>query len=120
MSISADDYSRAGLLPPGFILRARDRDTKREYAEWADECVNYLDDGVAIPVDDLVQWVDWQIAIFFREAKDAGQLWGDPVWWSVKQEASRREQLAAFKLEHDYVSSGHPYRGKLWRGEKVK
>jgi hypothetical protein len=120
MTISDDDYTRAGLLPPGFVLRAKTREAKREYAAWADECVCYLDDGVAIPQDDLVEWVDWQIAIFFREATDAGQLWGDPVWWSVRKEASRREHLAAYGATHDYVSGGHPYPGKVFHGETLR
>lgn len=118
--ISDDDYTRAGLLPPGFVLKARTREAKREYSEWEDECVAYIDDGVAIPGDDLVEWVDWQINIFLRVCKEERIAWGNPVWWSVKQEETRREKLAAFKLEHDYISQGHPYPGKEWRGTKIR
>lgn len=118
--ITDDDYSIAGLCPPGFVLRARTRETKKEYAEWADECVAYLDAGEPVPQTELVRWVDWQFVIFNNEATDAGQLWGDPVWWSVRREMQRREMLAAYGGIHDYISAGNPRPGAVFHGETLR
>ena len=96
MVTTDDDYSRAGLLPPGFVLRARTRDERQEYSEWRQECDEHLSSGELWLDAELVTWVDWQFRIFSQAAKKHGVAHGNPVWWQVRREENRRMVLAAW------------------------
>lgn len=99
-----DDYylAQAGLIPPGFRLRARSREERQEFTAHREWTIRALDGEEEIPSSRVMTgWVDWELHITERVMHEE-DCWhyGMPdeaglLFNRVRQEIGRRTTLAA-------------------------
>ena len=105
-------YFDAGLIPPGYGVRARTRQERQAFDKHERRSARILARKEPLPAHRVAQWEDWEIFIFLRVAKELDIAYGNPAWWAVQCERNRREMLAAWRRKHDYRSTLHPWKGR--------
>jgi len=110
--ITDSEYFAAGLIPPGYGLRARTRQERRAFDRHEKRSARLLRRGEKLHAYKVAEWEDWELYLFMRVAKELNIAWGNACWWAVKQECSRREHMAAWGRRHDFRSTSSPWKGK--------